>query len=163
MNIDDAIKRLNDGLGLVIGRINALENAVNRQRSFDGDGQWISVPPWSSLNPWSANPSEVGLSTVPRDCTVLKFAISTQVATTNDASNYWTIKLNTLISGAFTVMATISTGTTPDTINTWAYHVTTTISPSVLVASTARVFYITASKTGAPGVLYAGAAAIYFI
>lgn len=94
----------------------------------------------------------------PSDMTVKAFRAHTFVNGTNDGSNYWTITLVKITAAnAKTTIGTIATSS--DTGSAWTSHIST-LNASV-AGATYIAFEIVATKTGAPGSLFAGIVVTY--
>jgi hypothetical protein len=94
----------------------------------------------------------LGIATVPRALSVVTFKIAALVITTNNASNYWTIKLVAQDGGLDITNATVNTSAVAADV--WNV-LTVTVGTSV--ASTYDAIYAYATKTLNPGSLYWGA------
>lgn len=158
MRVEDAIRNLGAGLRNVLARQVIIEKQLNRMQRSDGDGFWIVLSSYTVLSPVAATPSSIGLQTIPRDCTLLKWAHSVFVATTNNGTNYWTVSLQISVAAVNTTIASFTTAA--DSVGTWNRHVATSFTTSVLTANSHLYLHVTAAKTGTPGNLsWAGGAA----
>jgi hypothetical protein len=85
------------------------------------------------------------------DWLLYRFAAAVFVATTNNASNYWTLTLRYITAGN-TVTAVTTVTTAAIAANVWNRIATNTFSP-VTAPATAFMLEVIASTTGAPGSL----------
>ena len=140
-------------------RIKAIEKKLRQPTPDSMGGYWLSFQAWSTL-PGSGNAVTNGnafLMAIPRNMTLKKAVIPTYTATTNDASNYWSLQF-TSGSGA-----TILSGQDfhLDTPSTWTPHTYTSFDgPDILAAHVYLLLGFT--KVGAPGSLFIGNPCIYF-
>lgn len=133
----------------LINRLTALEHDMERLRTIDNPlqllpfGTFLSTPfPFAaSVNAYY--PFAVAL---PRSGVVNTFAYSFYVATTNNASNYWTITLETI--GGASVQALTTAGSSA---NTWTR---TGTSFEYSIALSAVALAVKVQSTGAPGDIY---------
>ena len=105
-------------------------------------GVYISIAPFTtSSNPYAA--------TVDRTLTFVKWGQAIHVATTNDATNYWTIYLRRL-SDAADITTLVTSSMSADT---WTL-LTTTSFTITSVGTTGMGVYVVCQKTNSPGALY---------
>lgn len=134
-----------------VRRITDLERRVARLRA--GEAMWGVLPfvPYIAAlpQPFSVTASFVFITCQPGIAvSLMKWAVTTMVNTTNDGSNYWTFVLRN------TAGSTIASFTTAaDTAGVWTGHEVTSgwTNP---VAATNKMFYIKIDKTGSPGSIY---------
>jgi hypothetical protein len=94
-------------------------------------------------------------ATVPSGVTVVSWLQTFYVATTNDASNCWTLALYRY-AGAGIKIAELSTGRS--SADTWTRL---TVTVNAAIPSTDLLLYITATKTGSPGALSLAGPAVW--
>lgn len=83
---------------------------------------------------------------------ISRWSCVTDVITTNDGSNYWTIALSGFTT---TGVALASFTTATDTVGTWTQHNVLAAGMAVNPLTTSyKYVYITVTKTGSPGGLY---------
>ena len=81
------------------------------------------------------------------------------MATTNDGSNYWTVKMRTETATVTADISGATVNTSAESPDTW---VTYSVSVGTAVAAAANVIGIRATKTGSPGALYWGASLVVY-
>lgn len=110
--------------------------------------------PWTALGfhsiaggegPYNAN-GDIYRALVSSNTRIYKFYVRAYVATTNDATNFWTIQLNNSTGGNITSILTSSSAP-----NTWLALETDVFVTRQLVSSTSLFVVVNIQKTGAPG------------
>ncbi len=119
-------------------------------------GKYLSFINMSTVG-WGITVAAVNvcMATIDASCTLKSFAILTQVLTTNNASNYWTINVHRYADGA--VMFSLNTSGNTANISR---ILSTTRSDALSPAGTYAV-YVEAVKVGSPGALNLGGPAAY--
>lgn len=105
---------------------------------------------YTHLNPMTASPSHPYGATIDRTVTFVKWSQFVYVATTNDASNYWTLDIHRQSDSS--VVNSINTSALSANTNYVVTDTTWTISS---VGSSDYGIFIRCTKTGSPGALYA--------
>lgn len=115
-------------------------------------GQRYTLSAYGLMAPFSASGSIFGL-TLPHPCVLQEWRQSVFINAPNDASNYWSIALNS-ISGTLATFTTVG-------ITAGAWQLKTVPNLAKAIADSAVAIYVYATKVGNPGVLNAMAPVIY--
>lgn len=122
-------------LTVTLYRESLFQSTAQTQSGYSGDATIGYMPMWATTY----------------DLFLEDFYASTYAGATNNATNYWTIELDEVnAANAATSLGTFNTS--GDTAGNWATH---DLALAVSVASaTYKLFQVTITKTGTPGVLY---------
>lgn len=162
MDIDSAIRRLNDNVRATISRLITLENRV-RDLPLEGKGFWV---PFNVYGTGGAGPSATGITAsgtgvymaAPgKAMTLQSWTQASHVATTNSGSNYWNIELLQRTSGGATNQIVVY-NTSTHAADNW---VKTTTAISYAIAVTDHWILLQVTKTGSPGALYLSGVSLY--
>lgn len=115
-------------------------------------GQRYTLSAYGLMAPFSASGSIFGL-TLPHPCVLQEWRQSVFINAPSDASNYWSIALNS-ISGTLATFTTASL-----TAGVWNLKVMPNLAKAI--ADSAVAVYVFATKVGSPGNLNAIAGVIY--
>ncbi len=115
-------------------------------------GNRYTLANYGALAPISATNWLFGL-TLPQPCVLQEWRQAVNITAPNDASNYWSIALNS-ISGTLATFTTVG-------ITAGAWQLKTVPNLAKAIADSAVAIYVYATKVGSPGVLNAMAPVIY--
>lgn len=157
MDIDSAIRRLNDNIKAIVGRMTMIEDRI-RGLPLEGKGFWISFGPGDvNANNITTTNGIPYLTTVGKAMVVQSWIQSVAPLTTNNATNYWTLTLlQKLSGGSNNVVSSFNTSTY--TVDVWTKA---TQSPSYALNATDVILMIQVTKTGAPGPLAVAGPMLY--
>ena len=147
------MKRL--GQGPIEGDVRVLRVLLGRCGLAQPSG-WLPFAAYSVL-PYLSSTSGVDpfAVTISRSCTIQYWYQSVHVATTNNASNYWSLVLRRMSDGA--VIQTLTTSAI--SASTWSVVSATDMADALTAAHVG--LYIRVTKVGGPGALTMAAPAMF--
>ena len=105
---------------------------------------------YTGINPMTTSPAAPYAASIDRSTTLVQWAQSYFVQTTNNGSNYWTITLHRITDGA--TIATFNTSAVA--ADTWHQSVINSFSITILTAVNRGCYIGSVKSVGAPGGLY---------